>query len=253
MYPSVSLHNESVLTRLLEALERFDAFMPTHWGHDELTRLNYDPKELIEQALSKQRPRSEIHLHRTKAAQYSGYFDLHLSFRAYLHIKFTSVPRALWPQFFELSDGIANVVQPRFGIAHMFWPSTIPWQNERQRLHRWMNFAAQTAPVNFGPKGPLGLGNRTYMNGEMIELFGKEAIQSAPVIRKELDWNGVRLDIADPLWEAAPEELLDSWLQAMEHLRSTEVIAAPTFSEDRRTVHFEANQQWKTYISQLTK
>lgn len=44
----------------------------------------------------------------------------------------------------------------------------------------------------------------------MVDLFGKEVINSTPVVVKDLNWGGTRLDIVDNLWEASPDQLLDS-------------------------------------------
>lgn len=251
MFPSVSLRNEQILRNFFEILERFNLFTPTHWGHDERIRLNYDREEVIEKIIREKF--SELHLHRTSSVEYSGYFNLNVSFNSFLQMKFKSIPKNMWSQFFELSDCLAAEIHPRFGITHMFWPSVIPWQNERQRLHRWMNFSAQTAPVNFGPVGPLGLGNRTYFGNEMIQLFGKEVLHEAPASIKDLAWGGLRIDVVDPLWGASPDELLDSWLVAMEYFKTTELLAIPIFNiNDKRTITFNPNNRWIRFIQNYT-
>lgn len=247
MYPSVNLKNEQVLNGLLNALEMFEVFTPTHWGHSELTRLSYDRELLLEKASNENK--SEIHIHRTTTVDYTGYFNLNRSFSAFFQMKFKSIPQHMWPQLFELSNYIAQEIQPRFGITHMFWPTEIPWQNERQRYHRWMNFSAQTAPVNFGTKGPLGLGNRTYLSHDVMDLFGEKVIQSAPVYVENLDWGGVFMDIVERPWEAAPDQVLDSWIKAMEHLQSTKILAIPEFNfNDKRTVTFNSNARWREFV-----
>lgn len=161
MFPSVSLQQEETLNHLLEVFEKYENSLPDHWGYDEMVRLQYSREEILEKVMLGQPKFTEIHLHRNSDVKYTGSFSLDISFRSFLHFKFNSLPKALWPTFFELSERLANIVQPRYGITHIFWPSVIPWQTDRQRLHRWMNFCAQPAPVNFGPIGPLGLGNRT--------------------------------------------------------------------------------------------
>lgn len=48
--------------------------------------------------------------------------------------------------FFELSDQIAEIVKPRFGVSQIFWKASYPWNTERERLHMWMNMSALPIP-----------------------------------------------------------------------------------------------------------
>lgn len=86
----------------------------------------------------------------------------------------------------------------------------------------------------------------------MVDLFGKEVINSTPVVVKDLNWGGTRFDIVDNLWEASPDQLLDSWIKAMEHLQSSEILATPSFNlNDKRTVNFNISNGWKEFIARL--
>ncbi|OAB37780.1 hypothetical protein [Paenibacillus glacialis] len=252
MFPTVSLENEQTLNSLLDVFELYNNLIPTHWGNNETIRLNYDKQEIVEQIVRKQPRFSEIHLHRTTEMKYNGYFSLDGSnFRSFLTFNFTSLPQAQWPILFELSERLAEIVKPRYGNTHIYWPSTIPWTTDLQKYHRWMNFSAQIAPVNFGPRGPLGLGLRTYFNNELVELLGRDVLQNMPALICEKEWGGVQIDITEKPWESSPDQLLDSWLKATDHLEATEILAVPNYSKDKRTVTFAVNKKWKEFIDSI--
>ncbi|MBD8498792.1 hypothetical protein [Paenibacillus arenosi] len=239
MFPSVSLDNEILLNSLLNVLEQIEQLIPTQWGPNEMTRLTYNKSDVLERVLASPFKDTEIYLHRTENLKYEGSFSLGYSFRSFLHFKFNSMPRTLWPLLFELSDSIAQIVKPRYGNTHIFWPSTVPWKTDQQRLHRWMNFCAQPAPVNFGPVGPLGLGHRTYFGEDIVELIGESSLLNTPAIVSENEWGGIQIDVVKEPWLSTPDQLLSAWLQSMNYLQETEVLAIPNFNlKDNRTVQF---------------
>ncbi|MFB7816878.1 hypothetical protein [Paenibacillus chitinolyticus] len=248
MYPTVSICDEQVLGNLLSVFENNTKFTPTQWGNSETIRVEYNRDEIIEKAIMERRV-SEINLHRDKSVKYSGSFSLLTNPRSYLDFEFNkSMPQKLWPVFFELSDQIAENVKPRWGVTHIFWPPTYPWNSERERQHMWMNLCSQPVPVKFLPSGPLGVGIRTYFGGHILDLFGRDFLKKSPGIVTELSWGGIRIDIMDKPWEAEKEILLDKWLSVMNYLHSAHVLALPSFDEDHMGVSFSPNSAWKKYL-----
>ncbi|MFC5987848.1 hypothetical protein [Marinicrinis lubricantis] len=249
MFPSVSLNDEDRLNSLLEVFSSLDDFIPTHWGHNEKVRLEYNQSELVERVKLKEPVFSEIYLEKNDNIKYSGRFQLNMNFRSFLEFDFRSVPKKHWASIFKLCDEIAQIVKPRYGISHMFWPSKIPWETDRERMHRWMNLSSQPAPVNFGPSGPLGISARTYFSGEVLGLFNEEFLQNIPANVEKLDWGGIRIDIVDKPWEVDADTLLDQWLKVMQYFEESQVIALPNFNiKDRRSISFSPNAVWKRYI-----
>ncbi|MCG7316171.1 hypothetical protein [Brevibacillus laterosporus] len=247
MYPTISLDESGVLKRILDVFESDEKITPTQWGDNETVKIDYDHSEIIDRVI--EHKASEIYLHRNKAVKYTGKFDTYFSPRSYLDFEFhKSMPKKFWPIFFEVSDQLADIVKPRYGVTHIFWPPSIPWETEHQRYHRWMNLSAAAVPVKFLPNGPLGVGMRTYFGGHILEMFGREFLGNTPAVVTELDWGGIRIDLIEKPWEADFNQLLENWFRVMEYLASSGVVAIPSFDEDRMGVSFCPNSAWQQFL-----
>lgn len=120
MYPTVAFNEEELLGRLLDVFESNEKFAPTHWGNSETVKVEYNRREILEKVISERRV-SEVHLYRDKAVHYKGSFKVNWSHSSYLEFEFhKSIPKKLWSVFFELSDQIAEIVKPRYGVSQIF-------------------------------------------------------------------------------------------------------------------------------------
>ncbi|MGG2017848.1 hypothetical protein [Bacillus sp. S10(2024)] len=248
MYPTVSFNQEEILGRLLDVFESNEKFAPTHWGNCETVRVEYNREEIIEKVISERRA-SEVHLYRDKSVNYRGSFQINWSQRSFLQFEFhKSIPKKLWSAFLELSDQIAEIVKPCYGVTQIFWPLSYPWNTERERLHMWMEISSQPIPVRFLPNGPLGMGARTYFGGHILEMFGRDLLLNSPAVVSELSWGGICIDLLKNPLEADIGTLLDSWLHVMKYLEPAQVMAIPSFRENRRGVTFSPNVVWKDYL-----
>ena len=248
MYPTVSFNEEEVLGRLLDVFESNEKFAPTHWGNSEMVRVEYNRQEILEKVVSEHKV-SEVYLYRDKSVNYSGSFEVNWSHRSFLKFEFhESIPKKLWPAFFELSDQIAEIAKPSYGVTQIFWPLSYPWNTERERLQMWMEISSQPIPVRFLPNGPLGVGARTYFSGHILEMFDKELLQNSPAVVSELDWGGLCIDILNNPLESDSDTLLDNWLQVMKYLEPAQVMAIPSFHESRMVVTYSPNIAWKDYL-----
>lgn len=248
MYPTVSFDKAEVLNRFLDIFEGNEIFAPTHWGDSELIKVEYNRNEIIEKVISEQRI-LEIYLHRNKSVKYTGSIDVNLNPRSFMKIDFhKSMPKKYWPTFFEMSDKIAEIVKPRYGVAHILWPAKYPWETDHERFHVWMNLCSHPVPVRFLPNGPLGAGTRTYFSGHILEMVGREFLNNAPGIVSELPWGGMSLDVMEKPWEAEAGDLLDHWLKVMDYLKTSHALAVPSFDEDRMGVTFSPSAAWREYL-----
>lgn len=248
MYPSLSIDNEEILGNLLDVFESNDKFAPTHWGNSEQVKVEYNRNEIIEKV--SERRISEVYLHRNKTVKYTGSFKVHMSPRSFLDLEVhKSMPKKLWPAFFELSDKIAEIVKPSFGVTHIFWPPTYPWNNDNDRNHIWMNLCSYPVPVKFLQNGPLGVGTRTYFSNYILEMFGRDLLKKAPAIISEFNWGGMSIDVVENPWDADISELLDNWLKVMNYLKSSNVIATPSFDKSRMGVTFSPSNAWQSYLN----
>ncbi|MDM5155433.1 hypothetical protein QUF88_16960 [Bacillus sp. DX1.1] len=248
MYPTVSLNKEEILSRLLDVFESNEKFAPTHWGNCETVRVEYNREEILEKVISERRV-SEVHLYRDKSVNYRGSFEVNWSHRSFLEFEFhKSIPKKLWPAFFELSDQIAEIAKPRYGVTQIFWPLSYPWNTEHERLHMWMEISSQPVPVRFLPNGPLGLRARTYFGGHILDMFGRNLLLNSPAVVSELNWGGICIDLLNNPLQADSDMLLDSWLHVMKYLEPAQAMAIPSFHESRMVVTYSPNVAWKDYL-----
>lgn len=248
MYPTVSFDKEAILCSFLDIFERDENFFPTHWGNSELVKIEYNRNEILENVLSERRV-SEIYLYRDKSVKYTGSIDVKFNPRSFMKFDFhKSMPKKLWPAFFEISDRIAEIVKPRFGVTHIFWPPSYPWNTDNDRLHIWMNLCSHPVPVKFLPNGPLGVGTRTYFSHHILEMFDREFLKNAPGNVSELNWGGLRIDVMEKPWKADSNELIGNWMKVMDYLNASQVLAIPRFDEDRMGVSFSPSTAWQEYL-----
>ena len=250
MFPSVQLREMDLLNNLLDIFEQDEKFTPTHWGSNELMRSAYNRNDILNTMSAEDVRISEIYLYRNQSPiEYSGRFNLDLSFRSFFDFDFKKIAVEYWHSFFEISDQCADILKPRYGIAHIFWPSVIPWETEMEKLQRWMNFCSQPAPVNLGVSGPLGLSTRTYFGSDILALIDQEILKNTPVIVSKLKWDGICIDIAEKPWKVSKDDLLQNWTRTMNSFEKNELFAIPKFNQkNRRTISFQANKLWENYI-----
>jgi hypothetical protein len=238
LYPG-PVPQKDLVAALLDAFEASTALVPSHWGHGERERLEYAREQVIENPGNP----PYFFLHRKTAIKYTGYCELD----TFPFVNFQvdkSTPSKKWSEIALLADRLAAAVKPRFGLLHIFWPAQVPWVSERDRLQRWLTFVAQPVPVRFRAAGPMGLGMRTYFGSDILEMFGREKLLSTPGVATELDWGGIRVDLAGDVGSLDQSTTLDLWLKAMEHLKPTGALAPPVFDDDHLTVDFEPSPAW---------
>lgn len=243
-FPGAAMHRVDVLEQLVSVLAGADELEPQTWGMSENARLPFDGDELVAMMSADAPGLKQTHLHRRSALVYDAYFDngerptLRLSARAgYSRVTFQTVC--------DFADRIAAVVQPTYGTVHVFPPPKEPWESEAERLHLWMDFAAQAQPRALNRNGPPGLGIRTYFGGALLDFVGKATLASAPVDLVATPWGGVRLDLIGPDMEPDTVTVLPRWHDAMTYLVREGVVASPDFHEDREVVKFLPSARWK--------
>jgi len=246
MFNSVSLGEGKALEQLLETFNKSEAFVPTDWSNNEGIYVEYNPEQLIKQVDEHRENISSIYLRGRKNVRFKGKLITEQSKSSFLNFDFEkNMPRKYWNTLFYLSDKIAEVVKPRFGVTHILWPSAIPWKNHRERIHMWMNLCAQFTPVKLVNHGPVGVGLRTYFGGDIMELFNRDFLLKTPAKVYELSWGGICIDLVDKPWEAELGEILDSWIKVMKYLGTARVFAIPSFDEDCKGISFRENETWK--------
>jgi hypothetical protein len=243
LHAGADLGDAAVVGRLLDALAGHAQFSPTQWGTDERIRLDYDHGEVLGRA-SGGGPIRQVLLYRKKAVKYEGHFEARKG--SFVSFEFDDrFDAASWTDLLRLADQIAEVVRPRFAVAHRFMSSPSPWENEEQRAQQLVDAVAQPIPVRFNASGPLGLAMRTYFSGDVADLFGRDLLLSAPAVVDELDWGGIRIDLLDDMWDAPDAALVERWSAATAHLAPSEALAEATPLRSRRGFDFGPSPAWK--------
>ena len=244
MHPGSGSEAGNLTAPFLQAFEDSPAFVPESWGRDERKRLPFRHDEALANHLSPDSKLKVIFLHRDSQIRFTGYADFG-KFRFVTFEFHKSIAVRYRHELLALVDRLAAVVQSKFGVFHLFRKTAVPWVTDEDRILRWMSFCAQPIPVRFRANGPLGLGTRTYFGGEILSLIDHSLLLATPASVTELPWGGIRIDLADDLWDLDQSTLLQRWQRAMEHLAPSGIFAEPVFDKDNRTVDFKPSRLWR--------
>lgn len=150
---------------------------------------------------------------------------MHGKYRSYLRINFQkNLSKKYWKEFFDLSDELSNIVKPRFATA-CIWCDDLKIDDKDKGKFQHMLHSRSVAPVSFLPDGPLGISIRTYLNQEMIELFGEDYLLKLPGYVEKLKWGGLRIDLVKEPWNSEMDEIFAAWIKAMNYLKSSKVFS----------------------------
>ncbi|GGJ09757.1 hypothetical protein [Paenibacillus hunanensis] len=243
MFPTNTLEELDTLKKFLSIFEEIEKYTPTYWGNDERVKLNYSKEDIIQAVQEKKL--SELYLGRDKVNKYELNIDINANPRAFFRLECKSLSTKNYESFLNLSDQLAAILKPSFGITHLFWPVSYPWTNDDERTHIWMDTCALPTPVEYFKNGPLGVGARTYISGLCLEMFGQDFILNSPGKAELLDWGGVHLDIVESPFHTNSEQLLNAWVKMMTYLQPSGCIAEHHFDDDQMGVSFSPGKQWE--------
>jgi hypothetical protein len=175
---------------------------------------------------------------RTKAPTYDGYLSLSNEPRIELEVnpKLNDTQQA-W--LFDVSDRLADAFHPDIGITHVWRRVRAvdklddPWATDDERDAELMYRAALLSANDYYATGPYGLGMRTYLGPHYVEQFGREQIESLPLVVTKLAWGGYRIDLVAEPWKANVATLVAAWRAGMSHLSAAKVFAEPIVRNGR--------------------
>lgn len=253
MLPTISLQEKTNLEQLLDLLDKNEKLIPNKWGNDERIKVDYKRSEIIEKVLTKDIRFNEVFVYKNeKHIKYEGWFLTEKSYRAYLEFQFSkNMSRKYWKEFFCLSDNIANIVKPRFGVTTM-WSDEIKIDSYDSKASFYNMIESRScSPGEFLPDGPLGVGLRTYFNKEMINLFGRKFLLNAPVYVEELEWGGIRMDLVKEPWNTEMECMFETWIKVMDYLKKAEVFSNYVFRGEDVMAKIVTTEKWKRFVDSL--
>jgi hypothetical protein len=140
-------------------------------------------------------------------------------------------PAGTWPRVFELAEALASAFEPDWGAASLKIDlrddRTRAFANEEERDLYLLSNAGNPMFKDYNRHGPHGLAMRTHIGPFFVEQFGRDRIESLPLVVERLPWGGYRIDLVPEPWAADVPALLDAWRRGMAHLRDAKVFATP--------------------------
>lgn len=253
MFPHISLNEKDTLEKLLDLFDKNEKLVPDKWGNSERVRTNYNREEIVTNVLTQNRRFDDIFIYRNrKTIKYNGWFTTSKSNRAFLRFDFDkSMNSKYWEEYFELSDNLAQILKPRFGVTTIWSDEVELIDNNRQASFWNMLESRSVSPAKFLPEGPLGVGLRTYVNEEMINLFGKEFLLKAPAYVEELDWGGIKMDLVKEPWNTEMELIFEAWIKVMDYLKEANVFSEYIFRGEDVMAKVITSDKWKDFVENL--
>jgi hypothetical protein len=225
------LYDRSRLSQVLDVLEE-RGVLPAKAGLDERNRKPYTRETVLGLLADPPTPYKQAYLYlwATKPMRY--WASLALWERANLGIELEPTPPAdRWPGIFELADALAAIFEPDWGAVGIVFDARDDlkrdFANDDERDFYLLAEGIGLYPKDYVQRGPHGLAPRTYIGPFFAEQFGRDRIESLPLLVEKLEWGGYRVDLAPEPWVPDAPALLDGWRRGMSHLSAANVFPIP--------------------------
>jgi len=224
------LYRQDVLLPLVRQLQGHPLLAAEAWGLDDHTNRPYDDQSIAR--LATDEPSGNIlQLRRSKRIKHTTF--LLLGTQPGISIELSPKTHARdWPALFELGDALAEVYRPDFAWVHLFADVEPPFAEPVEATRFLMDAGVGGAGAAYEDFGPGGLGLRTYIGPRFVQLFGHALLLATPAVVAELPWGGIRVDLVEQPWQAAPSVLTSAWQAAMDHLRPAQLFSTPERDDD---------------------
>jgi hypothetical protein len=213
------LREKNGLSRLLDALEEDDYWLPTHWGPDERATEPYDRGLMVAEVEKFEHDYYIPGVHRRKPPRYKSYFSAKSSGYNYLKVLFESTIRRkdIHP-IFEFGNALADQLQPEFGFVHPIW-----------RLGSVSQDYSASGIIQFKDLekyGPNALCARTWLGAYIVDLIGIETLESTGLPIVKTFWGGVQIDLVEDPWKSEFDMLRTSQVNVMQKLEKCGVFGS---------------------------
>ena len=234
---SIALHGTTPLydrKNAAQVLDVLDArgLTPQKAGLEERAKKPYERDGVL--GLLSERPtafaQTKMYLWRTARLKYMAWLALWDEARIVVEFEPTPPPTE-WQSIFELGDALAAVFQPDWGAAGIAFDLRADVRRAPADADE-MDACLVTASTSldglqYRRSGPSGLSWRTYIGPFFVEQFGRERIESLPLVVEKLAWGGYRIDLVPEPWKADFPTVLEAWRRGMAHLRDANVFPSP--------------------------
>jgi len=226
-----ALYDRRNLEKVLETIET-QRFAPSRAGLDERGGEPYRRAGVL--ALLAEPPvefeQTTLFLRRSTPERYLA--GIKLWRRAEVWFEFDEKqPSGTWPRVFGLSDALADVFEPDWAAAGLMIDlrsdMSAAYADDDERDVDLLSDAGDLTFKDYNRHGPHGLAMRTYIGPFFVEQFGRDRIESLPLVVERLPWGGYRIDLVPEPWAADVPSLLDAWRRGMARLRDANVFATP--------------------------
>jgi hypothetical protein len=210
------------LSGVLDALESMPGMTPERFGPDERHMKDYARKAVLAKAPKKRGHEWFLMLARTNAPILDG--SLAAVEGTKMQFGFERAGLASWEPVFQLADELARRVEPQVLSVAPLFERVAPVGRKDGETINWIVESAATYEPLLRQYGLIGLTFRTYLGPELVELIGRERIESLKLTKKWFG-DGVRIDLVDEPWNAKIQDLVKPWRAAMAILRESDVFS----------------------------
>ena len=228
---NASLRTYEGLEQLLNAFERSEELIPTHWGPDERARNPYQRNQILETVTAF---RSEFYmpgLHRRKPPRYKAYFSAKNEDLNYISIEFGSTLRKIdLARVFALGDALATQLKAEFGIVHIVWLTGSQEYCASGRIHASKLQAYGLKPVCA----------RTWFGPYLVDLMGRERLENSGALTQGTPWGGLQMDLVQNPWESDVETL-----SSRQHAVMQQLLPSGVFGDYTTILAYQPGPNWK--------
>lgn len=221
-YGLTDLSDATQLNALLEAMESIPQFAPDAVSRDERKREEYKREQAVERFAGHQLSTNNWNIYRRRAVKYAAMVKanrgpgFHIEFDAKMAVKH-------YPALFDWANTIADAFKPDYAVLTMLheYDDTRPYISPlEEEIERFL-YSSVSHPSAYYNVGPSGLGYQTWLSEHYLDQFGEGFLAETPnVMLEKQAWGGTKIIMgnSDSPWLLSPEELVENWRPAMEHL-----------------------------------
>jgi len=217
------------LERMLEALETFRSFAPTHWGPTERKRIVWSRAEVL-QHVAQQKSEwrvidNRIELWRTKAPKLTGHASTSDAEVNELHLELSPAPttealRAL----FETTSKVVALLPTVLAYVSPVWALKNPVDGMTREQMIDLNAGGSTTEKQLKKVGLTSVAARTWFGPMLVERLGESLLRQLGAVDAR-EGGTLVLDVVAEPWLDLPRELAHGKSVAMKALRATKMIA----------------------------
>lgn len=223
------LYKEENIAKLVSILEKYPRIMPSVASSHDFDKepFNFDKVWLHAQ---EGHIMSSVHIERKKRPKGYGFIGtgfkpkFNFVYHEYKydngHCYFPTADATCMIDLYEVGEDLVDIFHPQFFDSGHAYSA-----DDRNGRSNGM-YSCWVQKLH-------GLSWRTVFGPHYIKHLGRDFLLNIPnVIITELDWGGIRIDLAEKPWELSYDELYEIWKPAYDYLSTSEYYATEEIDKD---------------------